>query len=941
MRKLIFRNSYKKKNSKNLFYSFFFSAIFISSFLFLCCNNSLSYEDDFSLKTESKSQASVTSFLLENFNSEDFVPLKVCVNGSSLRTALPQVDFSDFTVFKLFGTFVSDSTTEEAELYNFERNSTDSAYEVMTDSVIFLPKGTWNLRLAGYEKAGALYSGTAENVVVEKSSASKTVSFELSLQLLSTSGIGSLEVKINFPQNENISKIKTALYKYSDYEAGNLSGEKIVTGSEKVQTLAESSESYTYSMPSLAAGLYAFCAQFYGTDSNTSEDFVIGSTFFEFCGITAEQQSFSQINILSFDSVRSITYNLDGGTLEGDFRGSYSAREHGVFLLPKVDSEVQQIKKEDSVFAGWYESSDFSGSPITALYTSRNEDVTFYARWLDCTQYVTQSGTAFPDDFESGFTEDTAFRSVNDAVSHINNLCTDFGAAENSKWKIKVSGGVTGYSSVAGIKASELELSGKTSSSIDSLSGDSTGRVLLINNEIPVSVKNLTVQNGIGGIFVDGFGITSTNVTIENCKIVQNNAGSGENGGGICANAAGTLKIKNTEISENSANLGGGIFVADGCTLSLENVTLSKNNADNGGGIYNGGKCFVYGTTVVGNGNLSGSAAQSSASESESSNAANQNGGGVYNEKELYLGYKDSDSLSDLTGGIYYNYAQKGGGVYNAASSSLKIASGVIGNNGVTSESGGGAVFSRGSISMTGGTMSYNNADMGGAVYVGGSATFTMDGGLICNNTSSIEIGSGGGVLVAGSFVMNDGEISGNSGRMGGGICVFKKDYTGSDTITVTMTGGEVSGNQAQSLGSEYGLGGGVYIQAESKFAMSGGVIKENTADAEGGAVYMGFDATNIANMKFSTFELSGSSYLPGGDDNSNDIFVSSILTLTGNLSSTETPVALIRPMTYMENFLAITGMSVVTNYNKFAVKPNPDTGENWRINFYGMLEKN
>ncbi|GHT44411.1 hypothetical protein AGMMS49965_19980 [Bacteroidia bacterium] len=117
-----------------------------------------------------------------------------------------------------------------------------------------------------------------------------------------------------------------------------------------------------------------------------------------------------------------------------------------------------------------------------------------------------------------------------------------------------------------------------------------------------------------------------------------------------------------------------------------------------------------------------------------------------------------------------------------------------------------------------------------------------MNGGTI---TDCYAV-SGGGVYTAGYFEMNDGSISGDSAKWGGGVCV--------EGETFAMKGGTISTNKAKYSvpDADGGLGGGVYLMPYGNFVMSGGTIYGVKAfdsnDAESDV-----DSKNIA-------EISGSS---------------------------------------------------------------------------------
>ncbi|MCL2150040.1 MAG: InlB B-repeat-containing protein [Dehalococcoidia bacterium] len=83
----------------------------------------------------------------------------------------------------------------------------------------------------------------------------------------------------------------------------------------------------------------------------------------------------------------------------------------------------------------------------------------------------------------------------------------------------------------------------------------------------------------------------------------------------------------------------------------------------------------------------------------------------------------------------------------------------------------------------------------------------------------------GGGILTkdrAHELALNDCFITDNASGEGGGVF---------SSGTLTMSGGEVSGNKAAS-------GGGVYIGSHGAFALAGGAILGNTSDFDGGGVY-------------------------------------------------------------------------------------------------------
>ncbi|MDR1144061.1 MAG: right-handed parallel beta-helix repeat-containing protein [Spirochaetaceae bacterium] len=170
--------------------------------------------------------------------------------------------------------------------------------------------------------------------------------------------------------------------------------------------------------------------------------------------------------------------------------------------------------------------------------------------------------------------------------------------------------------------------------------------------------------------------------------------------------------------------------------------------------------------------------------------------------------------------------------------STFVLKGGKISNNKAPGQWGAG-VHSYGAFTMEGGEISENLADKtgrGGGVCVDEESTFTLRGGKIVNNRSEgfssrnggVGNAGGGGVVVSGcangtTFIMEGGEISGNSAeRFGGGILFITNE---AELGTFTMSGGTISGNTARGGGGVCNYGGRFTV------TLSGGEISGNTPD--------------------------------------------------------------------------------------------------------------
>jgi uncharacterized repeat protein (TIGR02543 family) len=156
----------------------------------------------------------------------------------------------------------------------------------------------------------------------------------------------------------------------------------------------------------------------------------------------------------------------------------------------------------------------------------------------------------------------------------------------------------------------------------------------------------------------------------------------------------------------------------------------------------------------------------------------------------------------------------------------MNTGSRITGNIFSSNYGGGVYVAADGTFIMNDGEISGNTvSDYGAGVHVYG--TFIMNGGDILNNTGSSS--SGGGVYVnsGGTFTMTSGKISNNTASSGGGVNISNG--------TFNMEGGEISGNKAASGG------GGVRVYTGT-FTMSGSAVISGNTASNGGGVYMEWD---------------------------------------------------------------------------------------------------
>lgn len=208
-----------------------------------------------------------------------------------------------------------------------------------------------------------------------------------------------------------------------------------------------------------------------------------------------------------------------------------------------------------------------------------------------------------------------------------------------------------------------------------------TGNIIMRDGTIG---HNQTVHGGGsgGGAGVYNYG----SFTMLGGVIEYNYEGGNLGGGGVC--------------NMSNSNYGTGVFIFTGGAIKSNTAGSGNNGVNGGGGVYNDGIMYVYGDAVIGDDSAETIAAGSGIPESCSNLAAGQ-GGGIYvaTSGKLYMGYSSYTSETENTpaewkGGIFYNYAQSGGGGLGFASGSsvlIHMNSGTIANNGA--EKNGGAVY--------------------------------------------------------------------------------------------------------------------------------------------------------------------------------------------------------------------------------------------------------
>ncbi len=359
------------------------------------------------------------------------------------------------------------------------------------------------------------------------------------------------------------------------------------------------------------------------------------------------------------------------------------------------------------------------------------------------------------------------------------------------------------------------------------------GAIYLSYFNLKVTGSNADVQayNNSAQEYGGTVGIYKGNVTMSSGTFgIANNPNTAPYGGGFYVNR-GTVNFNGGIIASNTASQsGGGVYVQNG-NFNMKGGTIGGSatadgnsaTAGHGGGVYvaTGGICTINGGTIGYN------------------KATNGNGGGFYVDP----GASGTTTINsnDANTSISNNTAKNGGGAFintgtlNVAATNSRTTQ-VLSN---TATINGGGMYANGKVSLTGVNLNGNtaqgsgDANGGGGIYVTGSNNNTISGGTVNGNHATN--GNGGGVYVTSGAsntlsITGTTQIDSNDAKKGGGV------YVAQGKLSVTGTN---ASNKAHIESNTADVdGGGVYVAAGSVTA-SNASVNSNTADSgNGGGIY-------------------------------------------------------------------------------------------------------
>ena len=357
------------------------------------------------------------------------------------------------------------------------------------------------------------------------------------------------------------------------------------------------------------------------------------------------------------------------------------------------------------------------------------------------------------------------------------------------------------------------------------------------------------VNTGSGGAVSATAGDITVSGKIENCSAAAGGAIYHSGNGTITINGTGQVLTGNTATSGD----GGAIYLAGGTVSVTDSSSISNNKAESG----RGGAIYV-GNAVI----------EIDQAGAMTGNSA-KNGGAIYAETaEITVKKTLEEHDPAITGNKASDTDGGAGGAIYVGAGSVTVSGGSVSNNNAASGQGGAIYTNKASVTITEtAEIKKNNAQNGGAVYSTAGA-ITVSGGTVGGTTEEGNTASAnGGAIYAGSgnVTVSGGSLSGNKSTAGSGGAV----YAGSGNVTVS--GGSLAENRANTDGGAINAGSGSVTVSGGSLAKNtaaagnGGAICANTgavsvtgisltgnnAGASGGAVYAGSGAVTATNSTF------------------------------------------------------------------------------------------
>lgn len=497
------------------------------------------------------------------------------------RTILPNSSFDLATSidrFVLRGTALDAEEPAEVELGTWNSSDAGSAYTLMLADIsrntIELTVGSWNFAVTAFVKSGENYVPVLQKSIEEQQvrSGGNRLNFGT---LSEANGNGKLRVTLNYPADTGLYTVERVTAALEALPGTNWSS----TGETQLTPTSAGTYKSVSHTADPANGNYILKIKFY---IRKNDGTTVTQYYTELVRIATGLESSATRTINDLMSLYSITYTLNGGSQNSNLQGTYSPYDGDVAL---ATSPV--VSKTGATFAGWYESSSYSGSRLSSIAAGTTGNKTLFAKWgyemNASTKTISANGASLIVQAE-GKTTRIYFDEDGDGVCDADEVIlgdngqpmdftgwTVYGGSQSGNYSgatdVTVNSGnlnaVYGGNGTGSVSNTSVEINGGTIGTV--YGGSNTGSV---SGSSVVDVNGGYVENVYGAGKSGTTGSSTVNVTGGKVE----NVGGGSNGGTVTGNA--TINISGGEVvaaagdknhvdGVSSVNVSGNVKIGD------------------------------------------------------------------------------------------------------------------------------------------------------------------------------------------------------------------------------------------------------------------------------------------------------------------------------------------------------------------------------------------
>lgn len=497
------------------------------------------------------------------------------------RTILPNSSFDLATSIERFvlrGTALDAEEPAEVELGTWDSSDAGSAYTLMLADIsrntIELTTGSWNFAVTAFVKSGENYVPVLQKSIEEQQvrSGGNRLNFGT---LSEANGNGKLRVTLNYPADTGLYTVERVTAALEALPGTNWSS----TGETQLTPTSAGTYKTVSHTADPANGNYILKIKFY---IRKNDGTTVTQYYTELVRIATGLESSATRTINDLMSLYSITYTLNGGSQNSNLQGTYSPYDGDVAL---ATSPV--VSKTGATFAGWYESSSYSGSRLSSIAAGTTGNKTLFAKWgyemNASTKTISANGASLIVQAE-GKTTRIYFDEDGDGVCDADEVIlgdngqpmdftgwTVYGGSQSGNYSgatdVTVNSGnlnaVYGGNGTGSVSNTSVEINGGTIGTV--YGGSNTGSV---SGSSVVDVNGGYVENVYGAGKSGTTGSSTVNVTGGKVE----NVGGGSNGGTVTGNA--TINISGGEVvaaagdknhvdGVSSVNVSGNVKIGD------------------------------------------------------------------------------------------------------------------------------------------------------------------------------------------------------------------------------------------------------------------------------------------------------------------------------------------------------------------------------------------